>query len=78
MLTYSHHWNVTLTCVAKAGVPRPLLVWRREDTRHTIEQSTTVRSSDGILTIALATKADEGIERRTRSAASIIALNPFD
>jgi hypothetical protein len=60
-VTYSHQWNVTLTCVETAGIPRPLLVWRKQNNQNPIEQSSKVRIHNGVLTIIKATKDDEGI-----------------
>jgi hypothetical protein len=62
-IAYSHQWNVTLTCVETAGIPRPLLVWRRQNNRNSLEQSSKVRIHKGVLTIIRATKDDEGIEQ---------------
>ena len=55
-VTYSNQWNITLTCVGMAGIPRPLLIWRRQNSLNPIEQSSTIRSHNGILTIMMATK----------------------
>lgn len=63
VVTYSHYWNVTLTCVDTAGIPRPQLVWRRQNERQPIAPSSTVLIHDGILTMFMTTKADEGIDR---------------
>jgi hypothetical protein len=60
-ITYSNQWNVTLTCVETAGIPRPLLIWRRQNNLNPMEQSSTVRIHNGILSIIMATKDDEGI-----------------
>ena len=59
-ITYSSRWNVTLTCVVTAGIPRPLLIWRRQNNLNPIEQSSKVRIHHGVLTINQATKDDEG------------------
>ncbi|UJR25150.1 hypothetical protein I4U23_006509 [Adineta vaga] len=59
-IIYSHHWNITLTCIGMNGIPRPLLIWRRQYSQNPIEQSSTIRSHNGILNIMMATKADEG------------------
>ena len=63
-ITYSHHWNITLTCIVMNGIPRPLLIWRRQNNENPIEQSSTIRSHNGVLNIMTATKADEGVEKR--------------
>ncbi|CAF3915835.1 unnamed protein product [Rotaria sp. Silwood2] len=57
---YSHEWNVTLTCVGTAGIPRPLLIWRRQNNTNPVEQSSKIRIHNGLLTIILAKKDDEG------------------
>ncbi|CAF0756370.1 unnamed protein product [Rotaria sp. Silwood1] len=57
---YSNEWNVTLTCVGTAGIPRPLLIWRRQNNINPMEQSSKIRVHNGILTIIMATKDDEG------------------
>jgi hypothetical protein len=62
-ITYSNQWNVTFTCVETAGIPRPLLVWRRQNNPNPIEQSSKVRIHNGVLTIIKATKDDQGIEK---------------
>lgn len=62
-ITYSHHWNITLTCIGMNGIPRPLLIWRRQNNENPIEQSSTIRSHNGVLNIMTATKADEGIRK---------------
>jgi hypothetical protein len=49
------------------GIPRPLLTWRRQGSANPIEQSSTIRSHNGVLTLMMATKADEGIATRTES-----------
>ncbi|CAF0852080.1 unnamed protein product [Adineta ricciae] len=59
-ITYSHHWNITLACIGMNGIPRPLLIWRRQNNENPIEQSSTIRSHNGVLNIMTATKADEG------------------
>lgn len=59
-VTYSYRWNVTLTCVVTAGIPRPLLIWRRQNDLNPIGQSSKVRVHNGVLTIISATKDDEG------------------
>ncbi|CAF2244305.1 unnamed protein product [Rotaria magnacalcarata] len=59
-LSFSNQWNVTLTCVVTAGIPRPLLIWRRQNSINPIEQSVKIRSHNGLLTIMMATKDDEG------------------
>lgn len=63
-ITYANQWNLTLTCVGTAGIPRPLLTWRRQNTLNSIEQSSKIRSHHGVLTIIMATKDDEGINRK--------------
>ena len=60
-ITYSNQWNVTFTCVETAGIPRPLLVWRRQNNPNPIEQSSKVRIHNGVLTIIKATKDDQGM-----------------
>lgn len=69
-ITYSNQWNVTLTCIDTAGIPRPLLIWRRQNNRNPIEQSRTIRIHNGVLSIIMATKDHEG----TREY-SILPLN---
>lgn len=65
-VTYSYRWNVTLTCVVTAGIPRPLLIWRRQNDLNPIGQSAKVRVHHGVLTIISATKDDEGSMENTR------------
>lgn len=46
-----------------AGIPRPLLIWRRQNDINPIEQSSKIRIHNGILSIIMATKDDEGIKK---------------
>jgi len=48
--------------VETAGIPRPLLIWRRQNDINPIEQSSKIRIHNGILSIIMATKDDEGIK----------------
>ncbi len=61
-IIYSNEWNITLTCVGMTGIPRPLLIWRRQNSLNPIEQSSKIQSQNGILTIMMATKDDDGIQ----------------
>jgi hypothetical protein len=61
LITYSDQWNVTLTCIDTVGIPRPLLIWRRQHARHSLEQSSRLTIHHGILTIMMATEDDQGM-----------------
>jgi hypothetical protein len=76
-LIYSYQWNITLTCVETAGIPRPLLIWRRQNSINPIEQSAKIRIHNGILSIIMATKDDEGIQKIIKFSYGIFLLNRF-
>ncbi|CAF0772843.1 unnamed protein product [Rotaria sordida] len=59
-IMYSNEWNITLTCVGTAGIPRPLLIWRQQNHTNPMELSSKIQVNNGILTIVMATKDDEG------------------
>jgi hypothetical protein len=60
LMIYSDQWNVTFTCVDIAGLPRPFLSWQRKNGSRPLDQSSRFRMQNGIMTIFMANKADEG------------------